>query len=236
MTIEKKANPPNEIITPNNSNSNVIKRTSHVFKRTSRHQLSLAFSKLQEYLKFTSLYSPASEVELTGMQQEIDILKQRLDRINFKTVYDETPQTAIDLLAGLRKVLPDTDYRMVSEMALMYHLLRVSSTYVGQDKTALSWWYGAFKGVLAEVTATGRGYQRNYCSLTSYKVCVSSWNNAKKSDDYFKIMNYATDTAKIDVEGFLVNLSEMLQKSYESGDSTATKARDFSVTIETKHK
>jgi hypothetical protein len=236
MTTEKKANPPNEIITPNNSNSNIIKRTSHVFKRTSRHQLSLAFSKLQEYAKFTSVYSPASEEELVGMQQEIDAFKQRLDSINFKTIYQESPQTAIDLLAGLRKVLPDTDYRTVSEMALMYHLLRVSSTYVGQDKTSLSWWYGSFKGVLAEVTNTGRGYQRNYCSLTSYKVCVSAWNNAKTSNDYSKIMNYAQEIAKIDTEGFISELTAMLQKSYESNDSTASKARDFSVTIETKHK
>lgn len=234
MAHDKKANPPNETITSNNSTSNVVKRTSPVFKRTSRHQLSLSFSKLQEYSKFTATYSPSSEEELAGIQQEIDSIKNRLDSINFKTVYQEVPQTAIDLLAGLRKVIPDTDYLSVAEMALMYHLLRISSTYIGQEKTALSWWYGSFKGVLAEVTATGRGYQRNYCSITSYKVCVNSWNNAKNSEDYTRIMNYATNIVNIDTKGFLNQLTSMLEKSYESNDSIATKAKDFSVTIQTK--
>jgi hypothetical protein len=206
------------------------KKTSYIYKKTSRHALGLAFSKLKEYEKFTRTYSEKSEEELSLVQEQVNALRKKMDEINFKTIQTEAPQTAIDLLAGMRRVDPTEDYFTLAEMAVTYHLYRVSSSYIPQDKTPMSWWFGSFKTILAESVNTGRGYQKNHMSNNSYKVCVTAWEKAKESVDFKAMNDYATDEALFPVKDFVNSLASMIKDSYQSTGSSLTH-EDYDFTL-----
>lgn len=211
------------------------KKISHIYKKTSRHQLGLVFSQLKEYEKFTKKYSEASEEEILEIQSEIELLRKRMDQVNYRTIFTESQQTGVDLIAGMRKINPDEDYRNIAEMAVAFHLFRISSTYISCDKTPLSWWFGAFKNILAESTATGRGYQKNHMSLDSYKVCLIAWERAKSSNDMKLIRDYAVNEAKIKLDEFEVSLTGLLKSSYDSIGGAQLRKEDYSFTLEAKH-
>jgi hypothetical protein len=211
------------------------KKKSHIYKKTSRHQLGLAFSQLKEYEKFTKKYSEASETELSLIQTEIDLLRKRMDQVNYRTIFTESQQTGVDLIAGMRKINPDEDYLNIAEMSVAFHLFRISSTYISCDKTPLSWWFGSFKNILAESTATGRGYQKNHMSLDSYKVCLVAWERAKISAEMKTIRDYAINEANVDLDSFESSLTTMLRSSYDSIGSSQLRKEDYSFTLEAKH-
>lgn len=206
------------------------KKNSYIYKKTSRHQLGLAFSKLKEYEKFTHTYSEKSEEDLAIIQEQVNALRKKMDEINFKTITTEAPQTAIDLLAGMRRVDPIEDYGIIAEMAVTYHLYRVSSSYIPQEKSAMSWWFGAFKNILTESVSTGRGYQKNHMSNNSYKVCVSAWVKVKESSELKAMNDYATNEAMFPVSDFIASLADMIKKSYQSVGTTMTH-EDFDFTL-----
>lgn len=206
------------------------KKTSYIFKKTSRHALGLAFSRLKEYEKFTRTYSEKSEEEISLVQAQVDELRKKMDEINFKTIQTEAPQTAIDLLAGMRRVDPTEDYQALAEMAVTYHLYRVSSSYMLQDKTPMSWWFGTFKTILSESVSTGRGYQKNHMSHNSYKVCINAWVKAKETSEFTSMNKYAIEEARFPVNEFVDSLTSMIRNSYQSVGST-TSHEDYDFTL-----
>ena len=206
------------------------KRTSYIFKKTSRHQLSMSFSKLKEYEKLTQRYSEKSEEELQVVHEQVKELRKKMDEINYRTLSSQAPQTAVDLLAGMRRVDPQEDFLILASMSVTYHLYSISSPYLSQTITPVSWWFGTFRNVLSECVGTGRGYQKNRLGIDSYKVCVSAWEKAKVSEEYRSIHEYAEKEANFPVTTFTLELAKMLEESYQTVGTVMTQ-EDYDFTL-----